>query len=216
MTPPTGETDVACAMDTAAQRALSRAAADAARVAEQWAGALTAEDRRALVGAFHRAESLAEVALEQAAAQVPRRYRAELAEQLADERRHVALFAGWLGEAPEVLPPAEKERPWQHWFASLLINELTGFCQFHLLAALVAPDDRARVLAVIADEERHVERLVGWLDGARADLHRSVHRFCRGLDGRMRQFFPREELGELRGALGGVVQRLLEDVAGSE
>lgn len=192
--------------------ALQSARAGATAVAAEWAACLTHEDRRALVWAFHRAEALAAVALEQAAAQVPRRYREELLEQLEDERRHVALFAEWLGDEPEVPAPPEKERPWQHWFASLLLNELTGFCQFHLLAALVEGEQRTAVLEAVADEEAHVERLVGWLRGSRSDLRRSVQRFCRALDGRMRQFFPREELAGVRAALGAVVERLLAEV----
>ena len=207
---PTGANEVP---GSVVSEALARAAEQAALTAARWAPALTASDRRSLIRGFHRAEALAEVALRQAAAQVPRRYRDELAEQLEDERRHVALFSGWLGEEDAVLAPAMKRRPWQHWFASLLLNELTGFCQFHLLAALLEPQERAQVLDVIADERHHVERLVRWLDGSRTDLDRSVHRFLRALDGRMRQFFPREDLSELRASLGTVVARLLGEVA---
>ena len=198
----------------AVDAALSSAERASGEVARGSVALLGESDMRALVAGFYRAEALAQGALEQAAGQVPKRYRAELAEQIEDERRHVELFAGWLDALPAVVAPEPTVRQPEHWFVSLLFNELAGYCQFHLLAALAdSPDRKAAVLHVVEEERTHVLRLAGWLAGSVA-VERSSHRFCRALSGRMRQFFPREDLAPVRAALRDVVTRLVGDVAG--
>lgn len=194
-------------------RALHEALDAAARDAAVPVGTLDPKDLRNLIGGFYRAEALAQDALERAAEQVPAEFRGELAEQIADEARHVALFASWLDALPDVVLPAPTVRQPEHWFVSLLFNELAGHCQFHTLAALLDGERRSAVLHVLGEERVHVVRLAGWLAGSEA-VQVSAHRFCRALSGRMRQFFPREELAAVRAALREVIARLVTEVAG--
>lgn len=189
----------------------------------RWASALTDEDVATLRTAFHRAESLAEAALVAAIDQVGPDRRVELEEQLDDERRHVAVFASWFPDgAPVHGMPALKRRPEAVWFAMLACNELAGFCQFEMLAAVL--NDAARVeavRAVAADERRHIARLVRWLAPERRrpmqrEVDRFAGRFAAQVDIRMQQFLPREELEPLRSAVGGAVADLIAALVLSE
>ncbi len=204
-------------------------------------------DTAVLIAAFHRAESLAEGAIRAALPLVDPLHQAELAEQLEDERRHVAVFAGWLPSGGRDCGPASSaQRPAGTWYALLLLNELAGFCQFEMLAAQFlsaaeasSPPDgdasarglpvarerpeigmaRQRALAVrgiAEDERRHIARLVRWVaalppsfDG---ELDRVTARFRQGLEARMRQFLPREELADLRRAVAAAIDQVIVDV----
>jgi len=200
--------------------------AHAARVNDagrRWAAALTEADLAMLRTAFHRAESLAEAALVAAIGQLDPARREELEEQLADERRHVAVFASWFPEgAPPVGLPALKQRPESVWFAMLACNELAGYCQFEMLAAIL--DDASKVesvRAVAVDERRHIARLVRWLAPERQrpmqrEVDRFAGRFAAQIDVRMRQFLPRDELAPLRDAVGSAVSELIAELVLSE
>jgi len=182
----------------------------------QWRGTLSEQDQRFMVAAFHRAESLAKVALCQAIEQVSDRYREELLAQLADEERHVDVFANWHDETGEAVPsPRLKERTEPVWFALLLVNEVAGFCQFHMLHGLLGEGTYADAVAEVAEDEiEHIERLCRWLEPWReapafSDIERIVGRFRRDLDGRMKQFLPRDEFRELRDGLSSTIEGLL-------
>jgi len=182
----------------------------------QWRGTLSEQDQRFMVKAFHRAESLAKVALCQALEQVSEQYQPSLLAQLADEERHVDVFANWRDEAEEeVLSPRLKERTEPVWFALLLVNEVAGFCQFHMLHGLLGEGAYADAVAEVAhDEIEHIERLSRWLEPWReapafADIERIVRRFRRDLDGRMKQFLPRDEFEEFRAELATAIEQLL-------
>ncbi len=194
--------------------------ADAARSAgERWAAALTGADQAHLGAAFHRAESLAHAAIEQALDQVAEAYRPELLEQLRDEERHVAVFAAWQATPCEPIQPARsKPRRDQVWFTTLLLNELAGYCQFHMLAGLVGDAVReADVLAVARDEEVHIARLTGWLAPDRdtaswRTVEAMAARFTKKLPSRMTQFLPRDELGALRAEMAEITATLIGDI----
>ena len=192
--------------------ALDAAAEATRRVAAAWAPGLTGGDRDALVAAFHRAESLAHGALEAALGQVGFRYRADLARQLADEARHVALFDGWRADDTPVVLPAPRSHDEATWFALLLVNEVAGFCQFTMLAALLPdPEAVAAVKAVATDEVEHVVRLSRWLAELRAGdiLRTTARRFGKRLESRMHQFLPRPELLGLRQAMAAAIAETL-------
>jgi hypothetical protein len=184
----------------------------ATSVAHSGVHLLTGDDRRIMVTAFHRAESLAHQALENALGQVDEKYVAELGEQLADETRHVNVFAEWETLAPLLkrdVPP----RDWSDatWFTKLLINEAAGLCQFHMLAALLVDEARTRqVKGIVEDERLHIRRLVGWLMPYRdkpswTEVLKIVGKFQRHLPRRMAQFLPRAELESLRTDMSDVV-----------
>ncbi len=199
--------------------------AAAARVAHEVAvHPVAPSDLGPLAAAFHRAESLAEAAIRAAMAEAPEGHRAELAQQLEDEQRHVAVFADWGAAArADYGPPPQVRRPPGVWYTLLLVNELAGFCQFEMLAGLLehngSPEGAARAAAVrrIADDERlHVARLHGWLQPLfreHADFQREVQRlagrFVRGLDARMTQFLPRPELAPLRAGVADAIATLV-------
>jgi len=195
---------------------LQWAAERARQVAAGAAAQLNDEDRRWLTAAFHRAEALAHAALLDAIDQLDAPYVEPLREQLADEERHVAVFADWQDEPPApIRAPATRQRTEPVWFTTLLINEVAGYCQFEMLAALAEdPARRAQVEAVAADEVVHIERLVGWLEPWRPErswamVDRMVATFIGRLDGRMRQFLPRPELAELRGEMAALISDTL-------
>ena len=195
---------------------LAATAHSAHAIGGRWRGELDEQDQRFLVKAFHRAESLAKVALCQALEQVPEQYRSELRAQLTDEERHVDVFANWHDEAEEAVPsPRLKERTEPVWFALLLVNEVAGFCQFHMLHGLLGEGAYADAVAEVAhDEIEHIERLSRWLEPWReapafTDIERIVHRFRRDLDGRMKQFLPRDEFEEFRAELATAIEQLL-------
>lgn len=195
---------------------LEEAARASDAVAARWQSLLTEADRRALIQGFYLAEALAGVAIEQARAQVPTRYHAGLDAQAADEARHIAVFAQWLGGPPTFPVPRPKERQLTLWLVLLLVNELTGFCQFCMLMRLLTSDAEAAQVLVIAQDERvHIRRLLTWLEplwSTRSALPMGgfVDRFRRDLPGRMCQFFPRAELKPLRDALTAVIDALLQ------
>ena len=183
---------------------------------ERWRGKLTNQDQRFLVEAFHRAEALARHALCQALEQVSEDYRPKLRTQLQDEDRHVDVFAHWHEQpAPEVPVPKTKQRTEHVWFALLLVNEVAGFCQFHMLHGLLGEGSKADAVAEVAhDEVEHILRLSAWLtpfqeSRAFADVERIVTRFRRDLEGRMRQFLPRDELQSFRAELAVTIEDLL-------
>ncbi len=202
-----------------ADTALTAAASAATATATRWAGALTDEDHATLATAFYRAESLAHAALEQALAQVSEPYRAELREQIADEARHVAVFAGWHAEAPEPVPaPKPRPRGEPIWFTTLLLNEIAGFCQFHMLAGLVGDAVKEADVRVVAGEEiAHIERLTRWLEPTRktkewATVRAMADRFVARLESRMMQFLPSSQLAELRTEMGRITETLIEEL----
>ncbi len=196
------------ALDTSAQRAQ--------RTGARWRGLLNEQDQRFLVGAFHRAESLARHALCHALEQVSERYRPQLLTQLQDEDRHVDVFAHWDEQPAVAIPiPKKRQRTEPVWFALLLVNEVAGFCQFHMLQGLLGEGGKAEAVAEVArDESEHIVRLARWLapfQGSRAfaDIERIVARFRRDLDGRMKQFLPRDEFSPFRDELSGTINELL-------
>jgi len=195
---------------------LAATAHSAHAIGGRWRGELDEQDQRFLVKAFHRAESLAKVALCQALEQVPEQYRSELRAQLTDEERHVDVFANWHDEAEEAVPsPRLKERSEPVWFALLLVNEVAGFCQFHMLHGLLGEGAYAEAVAEVAnDEVEHIERLSRWLvpwreAAAFADVEHIVRRFRRDLDGRMKQFLPRDAFESFRSDLAAAIDQLL-------
>jgi len=177
---------------------------------------LTADDHRMLALAFHRAESLAEYALEEALDQVPDVKRAELIEQIEDERRHINVFAHWLGDPPDVPRPKAKKRPPVVWYSVLLANEVAGFCQFHMLAGLLEDQGRREAVdAIAADECVHIARLVGWLQEFAAtktwgSVVQVTDAFRRRLEMRMQQFLPRDELSAVRAEMAALIDSTLE------
>ena len=189
--------------------ALAHGADACAQSLRSWENELIEEDWRELVYAFYRAESLARAALVTAIEQVHESHRSGLQEQLEDESRHVDVFAGWIGDAPELGYPKPKTREDGVWFAVLLINVITGYCQFRMLSALLSsPEQRAEIEQVIGDEENHIVRLVRWLEPIWPTPNGHIPRqmitaFVRGLNGRMCQFFPRNDLDGLRQEIGG-------------
>lgn len=198
------------------QRTLRMAASRCAKTAEKWSDDLTESDRSELVLAFHRAESLAHHALEQAIEQVSVRYRQELREQLLDEERHVDVFVSWHADCSEVVPPRSKQRGEAVWFVTLLLNEIAGYCQFEMLKRLLGSDAKqAQIAEIVEDEERHIRRLHGWLlpiwDTPTAKiLDRMVTRFSGRLEGRMAQFFPREGLASLRNEMAEHIRDVVQ------
>ncbi|MFT7625641.1 MAG: hypothetical protein ACI9WU_004832 [Myxococcota bacterium] len=189
-------------------------------LAREWTTRLTETDRDHLSEAFYTAESLAHSAIIQAMAQVPETYRAELQSQLEDEERHIAVFRRWLGDEPEPFgTPPERARPNEVWFASLLVNEIAGFCQFHMLAGLCGdPGRKSEVLAIADDEIIHVQRLLRWLAPSRDTrawlvVEAMVNRFLRRLDNRMAQFLPAEPLTPLREEMARLTAALLTQLA---
>lgn len=195
-------------------------------IATEWAPLLTSEDRVALLEAFEIAETFALFALECAMEQVGERYRHELLEQIADERRHISTFSKWRGLPLREMNRVRRTRDDYVWFTLLLINELTGYCQFQMLSILVETESqRYDVQRICEDEEKHIARLVHWLAPA-ANSTRSVvpkemvRRFERELPLRMLQFMPRAELAPLRDAMvtqvGLLMRWVLEQVLTSE
>ena len=204
---------------------LLEAIADSSRRAQaashRYGQLLNDGDRRMLVQAFHRAESLARHALVDALDQVSEQYLAALKAQLADEDRHVDVFATWQQEAPPAVPaPRRKQRKEHVWFALLLANEVAGFCQFEMLSALLVDKTQQQQLQdIIRDETEHITRLARWLRPYRelpsfADVKRIAGRFNGDLEGRMQQFLPRQELAGFRREMGAVIRTLLEAAFG--
>jgi hypothetical protein len=186
------------------------------QIARQWAARLCEDDQLTMVRAFHRAETLAHHALSNAIEQLPHEYRDELLEQLDDETRHVNVFANWQDEEPlPIRAPKNKSRAQHVWFTLLLINEITGFCQFHMLYGLVGdPVKAAAVAGIAADETRHIQRLLRWLGPfantpSKSEVFRIVAAFRAKLTGRMSQFLPREELAGLRTEMALSIDELL-------
>ena len=203
-------------MTLSLESTLEASARRARETGARWQGQLNDQDQRFLVGAFHRAESLARHALCHALEQVSERYRPQLLRQLQDEDRHVDVFANWHEEPADAIPvPKEKQRTEPVWFALLLVNEVAGFCQFHMLSGLLGEGSKAEAVAAVAlDETEHILRLSRWLapyrdERAFADVERIVTRFRRDLDGRMKQFLPRDELSTFRGELSATINELL-------
>ena len=199
------------------------AADEATALAEKWRDRLTDDDTLALAKAFHRAESLAHAALEDAIEQVSESYRTELEEQLEDESRHVSVFARWLGpDVDDFRVPRSRQRTEPVWFAMLLVNEVAGFCQFHMLEGLVDDPSRAAEVAAVAnDEVGHITRLVKWLlphygTKSQAQIDHLTGAFRNRLEGRMHQFLPREQLAELRREMAAIINRLLVDLLPAE
>lgn len=198
------------------QEDLAKAAMDCFRTAEAWKEQLSEGDKGSLIRAFHRAESLAEYALVEAIKQVPEDHGKDLARQRVEEERHVDVFAGFLGGEVEIpLRPKSKVRPPSVWYGLLLLNELTGYCQFSMLAALLDPGEREVLETVMEDEEEHVERLLRWMEpvwGSRESEQatKMVQRFRADLPGRMEQFFEGPHLEGLRQEMGSHVRGLLD------
>jgi len=195
---------------------LHASAGRAHAIGSSWRGALGEQDQRFMVTAFHRAESLAKVALCQALEQVSDRYRPDLERQLDDEQRHVDVFAAWHDEPPaDIRSPRARQRTEPVWFALLLVNEVAGFCQFHMLHGLLGEGRYADAVAQVArDEVEHIERLSRWLQPwqgapAFADIERIVSRFRGRLDERMQQFLPRDDFREFRAELAATIDALL-------
>lgn len=212
---------IARLLDAGAGEALARAVVDAASQCSRALAAhrdvLRDDDFRELVTAYYRAESLASFALEDAIEQSSGTHRTELIEQLEDEKRHIDVFAGWLTDDPPLQRPGRKERQPEVWYALLLVNEVTGYCQFRMLTALTTPEQTEQVEEVLLDEERHIGRLARWLApvwGGRLGVipERIVERFVRDLRGRMHQFFPREELAPVREAVADAISAAVEAV----
>ncbi len=185
-------------------------------LAAGWGSTLNESDRRVMTECFHRAESLAQAALECARDQLDSSYREELTEQIEDEQRHVVLFETWLGPDRATIPtPKIRQRGPAVWFTLLLVNEVCGFCQFNMLAGLVGDREReAAVEAVAADEVQHILRLLRWLEPIRekpafGEVEKVTGKFRRNLSHRMAQFLPREELAPLRDGMASAVSDLL-------
>jgi len=186
-------------------------------LASGWSNRLTDDDRQYLVAAFHRAEYLAQCALETSIDQVSEGYRAELVEQLADEERHVDVFAQWqAGDVPTIPKPRVRQRSESVWFALLLINEAAGYCQFHMLMGLLDEgEQREAVAGILADERVHIARLQRWLAAyrgkpAHGQVMDIIASFRKKLPGRMTQFLPRDELAPLRQDMALLVDGLIE------
>ncbi len=204
-------------MPTSLEAILEASAHRAQQTGERWRGHLDKQDQLFLVGAFHRAESLARYALCHALEQVSEDYRPQLKTQLQDEDRHVDVFANWHEQPATPIPtPKRKQRTEPVWFALLLVNEVAGFCQFHMLNGLLGEGSKAEAVAEVAhDETEHILRLSRWLAPFRdsrafADIERIVTRFRRDLDGRMKQFLPRDEFSSFRDELSATINELLD------
>lgn len=199
---------------------LDKAEAEAQGIAATYRNTLNRDDHDMLVLAFHRAETLAEFALQEAREQVPLKYQAELDEQIADEQRHISVFAHWLQAPPSVPRPKSRRRPEVVWYAVLLANEIAGYCQFHMLAGLLADaSHRAAVEEIARDERVHITRLTRWLRkyAGRAtwgSVTQVTDAFRRRLDTRMQQFLPRDELVDVRTAMSSLIDTLLQDTLG--
>lgn len=198
---------------------VARAAGLCEETARRWADRLSSAERDVLVLAFYRAESLAEYALEDAVEQLDECYRKDLIRQGVEEEKHVAVFAGFLsGNPPPVLRPKSKVRPRSVWFALLLLNELTGYCQFSMLKPLLeTPEARMLLEEVMKEEEEHIERLLRWMEPewtgrGKHQVEKMVSRFQQALMGRMEQFFEGAELADLRREMGSHVSGLLDDL----
>ena len=218
MIPSISTSDVA----TGFQARLEEASQRCRQTARDWADRMSEQDLRDLVFAFYQAESLARYALLETLEQVGPNYRDELMEQIADEDRHVDLFHRW-GGGFEVPPrPRPKEREDFVWFVILLLNELAGYCQFSMLYALLGtPEQRREIEEIAADEQRHIDRLLGWTEDVwesrRGNVARKiVEGFQNKLAGRMGQFFPRADLDGLRGEMAEHIQWLLMGLHDSE
>ena len=136
---------------------LARTAMACFRTSEAWKGRLSIADRSNLIRAFHRAEALAEFALLDAIEQVPPQHAEDLRRQRMEEERHVHVFSSFLEhQVEEPLRPKSKKRPPSVWYGLLLLNELTGYCQFSMLAALLDLQEQRLLATVMADEEEHV------------------------------------------------------------
>lgn len=201
---------------------LEKTAAECRQIAAQWVGELTSEDQRYMVRAFHRAESLAHHALSDAIEQLPQNFQIELLEQLADETHLINIFANWHNNEPNVIRiPKNKQRGAHMWFALLLINEITGFCQFQMLYGLQKNPQKAEDVAdIIADEIRHIQRLVRWLEPfeetpSKTEIQRIIAAFRSKLVQRMTQFLPREELSGLRTQMAAAIDTLLGQLTGA-
>ncbi|MFM7200615.1 MAG: ferritin-like domain-containing protein [Myxococcota bacterium] len=195
---------------------LDHAARASDTVAARWVHALTPADRHDLIRGFYMAETLAGMAIEQARTQLPAQYQAGLETQAADEARHIEVFTRWLGAPPALPTPKMRQRQHIQWLMVLLVNELTGFCQFHLLARLLEePAAIQAVQEIAADERTHIKRLLDWLEPlwntrSAQPVGEFVDRFRRDLPGRMCQFFPRAALQPLREELVNVIDALLQ------
>jgi hypothetical protein len=191
-------------------------------LAHRYRSTLTADDHQQLALAFHRAESLAEYALEEALQQVPNDKSHELIEQIEDERRHINVFAHWLGAPPDIPRPKSKNRPPVVWYSILLANEIAGFCQFHMLAGLLEDTERRdAVNAIAADERVHIARLVRWLQEFKdtptwGSVVQVTDAFRRRLGMRMQQFLPREELSNVRTEMAEIIDSMLAAALGLE
>ena len=200
------------------QEALETAARACHQSAVGWRSELGKEDFRGLVRAFHRAESLAEFALMDAMEQVRPEHVAPLQRQREEEEKHVNVFADFLdGQVETPHRPKSRVRPEAVWYTLLLLNELTGFCQFSFLHALLPKEKQVILEDVMADEEEHVERLLRWMlpvwEGrGRTQAIRMLDRFSDDLPGRMEQFFEGEHLSELRQEMHGHVGGLLAEL----
>ena len=196
---------------------LDRVETEACAIAQRYRAELRDEDHHMLVLAFYRAETLAEYALLEAHAQVPTAYQEELAEQIEDERRHVAVFADWMQEPPEIPVPKSKRRPNDVWYSVLLANEIAGYCQFHMLAGLLAdPARREAVESIARDERRHIARLTRWIrqyagQPTWGSITQVTSAFRRRLDTRMEQFLPRSELSDVRKDMAQLIDSCLLD-----
>ena len=201
------------------EKHLSAAASAAAHLASTGKETFGARERRSLIAAFHKAESLAEFALEDATEQVRESYRADLVRQRHEEEKHVRVFASYLDDVEAVPRPKGRKRPEAVWFTLLLLNELTGYCQFAFLYPLLDPSEQILLEEVMTEEEEHVERLLRWMlpvweERGGPQAIRMVERFRDDLPGRMEQFFEGDELRALREGMEGVVSKLLNQLLG--
>ena len=200
------------------EEALANASKACHGSAVRWRSDLSEKDFKGLVRAFHRAESLAEFALMDAIEQVRPEHVVDLQRQRQDEEKHVHVFAHFLdGEVESPHRPKSRVRPEAVWYTLLLLNELTGFCQFSFLHALLPVDKQEILEDVMVDEEEHVERLLRWMlpvwEGrGREQAIRMLDRFADDLPGRMDQFFEGEQLADLRGEMGSHVGVLLAEL----
>jgi len=197
---------------------LAHASVSCHNSASAWRERLVESDFKGLVRAFHRAESLAEFALLDAIEQVRPEHVADLDRQREEEEKHVNVFAAFLqGEVDAPLRPKSRVRPESVWYTLLLLNELTGFCQFSFLHALLPKSRQAILEDVMDDEEEHVERLLRWMEPVwagrgRGQAVKMVDRFRHDLPGRMEQFFEGPHLAGLRKEMHGHVDGLIGEL----
>ena len=197
---------------------LAQASLSCHNSATKWRERLVDADFRGLVRAFHRAESLAEFALLDAIEQVRPEHMSDLERQREEEEKHVNVFASFLeGEVETPVRPKPRVRPESVWYTLLLLNELTGFCQFSFLHALL-PVSRQPILEdVMQDEEEHVARLLRWMEPVwagrgRGQAVKMVDRFRQDLPGRMEQFFEGPHLSGLRAEMHEHVDGLIGEL----